>query len=61
MIADESPMNKLLVAILYLSSTNGQGNSVDCVAFFGIALGGAGALILLSTLVQLFGKGRSER
>jgi hypothetical protein len=42
----------------YLSSTNGQSSSVDYVAFFCFGLGGAGVLILVFALLQLFGNDR---
>jgi hypothetical protein len=45
----------------YLSSANGQSNSMDYVAFFCFGLGGAGVLILLFALLQLFGKRGPER
>jgi hypothetical protein len=45
----------------YLSSTNGQSTNVDYIAFFCFGLGGAGVLILLFALLQLFGKRGPER
>jgi uncharacterized membrane protein (DUF4010 family) len=45
----------------YLSSANGQSTNVDYVAFFCFGLGGAGFLILLFALLQLFGKLGPER
>jgi hypothetical protein len=53
--------DSLKTSLPYLSSANGQSTNVDYVAFFCFGLGGAGVLILVFALLQLFGKWGPER
>ena len=46
---------------IYTTSENGQTTVVDYVTFFCFGLGGAGVLILVFALLQLFGKLGPER
>jgi len=43
-----------------VSSESGQATTVNYVAFFGFAFGGAGFLILLFSFFQWYGKRRSK-
>jgi hypothetical protein len=46
---------------IYATSDNGQSTIVDYVGFFCFGIGGAGVLILVFALLQLFGKLGPER